>query len=63
MDTLINSGRYFFSISKRNNVKWKPSKTDWFKLNFDGAYKGNFEKAGDGGVIRNNKGVMVGAFT
>ncbi|GFY81999.1 hypothetical protein Acr_02g0002390 [Actinidia rufa] len=43
-------------------VGWKPPSTGMFKLNIDGASKGNPGKAGAGGLIRNHEGRWVAGF-
>ena len=41
---------------------WKPPPTRMFKMNFDGASKGNPGPVGYGGAIRNAKGKPLGVF-
>ena len=43
-----------------NPEAWEPPPSNMFKLNFDGASKGNPGLAGFGGAIRNSEGCMVG---
>lgn len=43
-------------------VKWSAPKEPYFKLNCDGASKGNPGKSGSGGIIRNYKGQLIQAF-
>ena len=43
-------------------VGWKPPSTGIFKLNTDGASKGNPGKSGAGGLIRNHEGRWVAGF-
>lgn len=40
--------------------KWEPPPAPLYKLNFDGASKGNLGLAGYGGAIRNQEGKPVG---
>ncbi|KAH9296609.1 hypothetical protein KI387_040197 [Taxus chinensis] len=51
---------------KRSNphlgIKWIPPKDGYFKLNFDGAVKGNPRKAGGGGVLRDSQGKFILAY-
>eukprot|EP00253_Pinus_taeda_P035953 PITA_35953 len=42
--------------SSINNSKWKAPPKNHYKLNFDGASKGNLGTAGFGGIIRNHEG-------
>eukprot|EP00253_Pinus_taeda_P002079 PITA_02079 len=42
--------------SSINNSKWKPPPKNHYKLNFDGASKGNPGTTGFGGIIRNHEG-------
>ncbi|KAH9288934.1 hypothetical protein KI387_033051, partial [Taxus chinensis] len=37
--------------------------TAWYKLNFDGASKGNPGDSGGGGVIRDHRGCFVATFS
>ena len=41
---------------------WEPPPPNMFKLNFDGASKGNPGTAGFEGAVRNSKGSMVGMY-
>ena len=41
---------------------WSPPPQQIFKLNFDGAAKGNPGPVGIGGVIRNSEGSILGVF-
>lgn len=43
-------------------VGWKPPDSGWFKLNTDGASRGNPELAAAGGVLRNSSGEWCGGF-
>ncbi|XP_057873760.2 uncharacterized protein LOC131079745 [Cryptomeria japonica] len=45
----------------RASVVWTPPKTRNFKINFDGASRGNPGKSGFGAIIRNEFGNLVGA--
>eukprot|EP00253_Pinus_taeda_P033659 PITA_33659 len=42
--------------------KWTPPPTDMFKINFDGASKGNPGHSGFGGLIRDHKGNNIAIF-
>ncbi|XP_057865263.2 uncharacterized protein LOC131072959 [Cryptomeria japonica] len=44
---------------KRETCVWKPPKNGWFKLNFDGASKGNPGQAGIGCCLHNLDGTEV----
>lgn len=44
----------------RENARWDCPRNNWFKINFDGASKGNPGTTGCGVVIRNSKGDFVG---
>ncbi|KAH9302027.1 hypothetical protein KI387_013610, partial [Taxus chinensis] len=46
----------------RSLVKWHPPESNWFKLNFDGASKGNPGTAAGGGAIRDHKGNLIVAY-
>ncbi|KAH9306748.1 hypothetical protein KI387_011152, partial [Taxus chinensis] len=39
----------------RSSIKWHPPDFNWYKLNFDGASKGNPGIAAGGGAIRDHK--------
>lgn len=41
---------------------WEPPPTSMYKLNFDGASKGNPSRVGYGGAIRNSEGKLVGLY-
>ncbi|KAH9293025.1 hypothetical protein KI387_041771, partial [Taxus chinensis] len=45
----------------RNTVRWIKPATDWHKLNFDVASKGNLGDSGGGGMIRDQRGCFVAA--
>ncbi|CAI9780746.1 unnamed protein product [Fraxinus pennsylvanica] len=65
INALIRAGRIKQNgRSKRNKpiaVKWIKPEVDWFKLNTDGALKGN-ELAAGGGLLRNNLGDPIWGF-
>lgn len=42
---------------------WQRPDSDWVKLNFDGATKGNPWKAGGGGVFKDAEGQLVGLYS
>ncbi len=44
----------------RESARWDCRPTNWFKINFDGASKGNPGMAGCGVMIRNSNGDFVG---
>nr|POE67813.1 putative ribonuclease h protein [Quercus suber] len=46
-----------------SSSKWSPPPVGWVKINFDGATFGSKNLAGLGGVIRNDKGLILAAFT
>ena len=48
---------------KREGCCWSLPPKGWFKANFDGATKGNPRKAGVGGIIRNEHGKGIAAFS
>lgn len=43
-------------------MHWTPPVSSAFKLNFDGAAKGNLGQTGYGSVIRNDKGIIQHIF-
>lgn len=43
-------------------VKWHPPLSDWIKLNTDGLALGNLDVAAIGGIFRNYRGMVHGAF-
>ncbi|XP_057852324.1 uncharacterized protein LOC131062636 [Cryptomeria japonica] len=43
----------------RKHIRWKAPAPDWFKLNFDGAYRGNLGVSGYGAIIRNVEGDLI----
>lgn len=47
----------------RDSARWDFPLTNWFKINFDGASKGNLATVGCGVVIRNSNGDFVGGTT
>jgi hypothetical protein len=47
------------SSQGNNPSHWSPPPADFFKLNFDGASKGNPGAAGFGAVIRNQQGSIL----
>ncbi|KAI3466941.1 hypothetical protein Pfo_023604 [Paulownia fortunei] len=52
---LLNAG-------KSQQVIWKKPQVGWFKLNTDGAAKGETDQAGVGGIIRDHLGNVVVAY-
>ncbi|KAL6130521.1 hypothetical protein ACLB2K_068900 [Fragaria x ananassa] len=44
-------------------VKWFPPAVDHLKLNVDGAFMPNETEGGVGGILRDNQGIVVAAFT
>jgi len=46
-------------ISLASPLTWSPSASNSFKLNFDGAAKGNPRMTGFGGVFRNERGAVL----
>ena len=48
---------------KRQEAKWLLPPEGWHKANFDGASKGNPGSSGSGGVIRNDYGDCIAAFS
>ena len=55
---LVNNGNKNTSQNKIQ-VRWLHPPSNWFKLNLDGSSRGNLGFAGDGGLIRNEKGEWV----
>ncbi|KAL0452939.1 UNVERIFIED_CONTAM: hypothetical protein Slati_1272000 [Sesamum latifolium] len=53
---------YLTRIYKAGCMKWLRLAVGWWKLNCDGASKGNPRKAGARGIIRDCRGQMVLAF-
>ena len=45
----------------REHARWDCPPKNWFKINFDGASKGNLGKEGCGIVIRNSNGDIMGS--
>ncbi|XP_042051496.1 uncharacterized protein LOC121796781 [Salvia splendens] len=43
-------------------IKWQPPEDPWIKLNTDGAYLEESDKAGGGGIIRDHTGKVLSAF-
>ncbi|XP_035551051.1 uncharacterized protein LOC118349649 [Juglans regia] len=43
-------------------ISWTQPRASWFKLNVDGACRGNLGSCGGGGVVRNDRGKLVAAF-
>ncbi|GLJ07156.1 hypothetical protein SUGI_0060010 [Cryptomeria japonica] len=43
----------------RKHIRWKAPAPDWFKLNFDGACRGNLRVSGYGAIIINVEGDMI----
>ena len=50
-------------MRKRQEAKWLLPPDGWHKANFDGASKGNPGSSGSGGVIRNENGDGIVAFS
>lgn len=50
-------------MRKRQEAKWHLPPEGWHKANFDRASKGNPGSSGSGGVIRNENGDSIAAFT
>ena len=48
-------------LNRREHASWDCPPDDWYKINLDGASKGNPGIAGCGIVIRNSKGDNVGS--
>ncbi|KAL0345186.1 UNVERIFIED_CONTAM: hypothetical protein Sradi_4349900 [Sesamum radiatum] len=55
----ISSKKRTFSIL----CNWQPPPTEWFKLNIDGSSLGNPGKSGYGGIIRDEAGNIIVAFS
>nr|POF19212.1 putative ribonuclease h protein [Quercus suber] len=51
------------SVKKVISSRWSPPPMGWAKINFDGATFKDKNLAGLGGVIRNDKGLVMAAFT
>ncbi|XP_057860245.1 uncharacterized protein LOC131068972 [Cryptomeria japonica] len=47
-------------VEERANAVWLLPRLDWFKLNFDGASRGNLGPSGIGCVIRDHEGLFIG---
>ncbi|GLJ14960.1 hypothetical protein SUGI_0244140 [Cryptomeria japonica] len=60
---LTKTSGYKLKEKKQNRAceVWVPPKTGNFKMNFDGASRGNPKKFGYGAIIRNEYGMFVGA--
>ena len=67
----LNEAReYFYCIAKSRRkkqltsilVKWNNPIEEWFKLNTNGASRGNPSKAGGGGLIRDYNGRWIKGF-
>ncbi|KAL0405791.1 UNVERIFIED_CONTAM: putative ribonuclease H protein [Sesamum latifolium] len=43
-------------------VPWRKPQDGWYKLNTDGASKGNPGISGEGGILRNHLGIVIFAF-
>lgn len=54
-----------YQVSKQNreNCKWRPPNIGWFKLNFDGASRGNSGPSGAGGVIHSWQGKTIARYS
>lgn len=48
-------------VAPSNTVKWKPSRSDFYKVDYDGAVLKDSGEAGIGVVIRNEKGEVMGS--
>lgn len=55
-------GRVTGGVTVTRMIAWKPPAPDWFKVNMDGASRGNPGLATAGGVIRNEEGAWCGGF-
>ena len=44
-------------------LKWIPPQENWYKLNIDASCSASNRKMGYGGILRNNLGEVIGAFT
>lgn len=51
------------SVKKVISSRWSPPPMGWAKINFDGATFKDKNLTGLGGVIRNDKGLVMAAFT
>ncbi|KAH9328336.1 hypothetical protein KI387_000444, partial [Taxus chinensis] len=49
-------------IIDRSIVQWIPSSEGWYKLNFDGASKGNPGPARGGVLIKNHNGHLIATY-
>ncbi|KAL0444097.1 UNVERIFIED_CONTAM: putative ribonuclease H protein [Sesamum latifolium] len=61
---LAVAGKFGFFFKRQNAptvkmVRWQSPKVGWFKLNCDGAAKGNPGQAGAGGVVRDSQGRLI----
>ena len=48
---------------KVGRVQWRPPDVDWIKLNVDGAFSHELQRAGGGGVVRDHEGEILAAFS
>ncbi|XP_042051501.1 uncharacterized protein LOC121796786 [Salvia splendens] len=48
---------------KVGRVQWRPPDSGWMKLNVDGAFSLELKRAGGGGVVRDQEGKIVVAFS
>ncbi|XP_042016202.1 uncharacterized protein LOC121764211 [Salvia splendens] len=48
---------------KVGRVQWRPSDPLWVKLNVDGAFRQASQFAGGGGVVRDEEGDIIAAFS
>ncbi|XP_019234668.1 PREDICTED: uncharacterized protein LOC109215104 [Nicotiana attenuata] len=53
---LLTSKHTTSNIPIKVKVKWHPPPRNWYKVNFDGAFKNESLHGGISGIIRNNKG-------
>ena len=44
-------------------IRWKTPPHGWFKLNTDGSSKASSREAGCGGILCNDQGKAIGAFS